>query len=297
MYNESEGINKLRTGSLILVLASILIIVAFFVLLLSLIAVAQSITSASSITSSIIGILVAFIIVEIIGDIGGIIGMLNVRKGFGILKSLGRDVGIGYTGATLAFVAIGLSILGLLLTFVGGEALTIVSNIIEFVSNVLIGIGFYKLGEIYNESTIKIGGILVIIIPFIGYILTYTGLGKVNTMAMPPTPPNYFQTQPTQTNYPPQIYQVGQGIIRGDGITQISLYSSTQATVLSARIEGTTLSSVNVNPVVLQPGQNEVTIQFSNVSSLTPGSNYLITLVVNIGGNVSEVKAATVYQP
>jgi len=296
VQSESEGINKLRRGSLILVLASILIIGAFLVLLLSLIAVVQSPTT-SSITSSIISILVAFIIAEIIGDIGGIIGMLNVRKGFEILESFGRDVGIGYTGTTLAFIAIGLSILGSLLTFVGGETLVAASNIIEFIANVLIGIGFYKVGEIYNEDTTKLGGILIIIIPFIGYILTYSGLGKIKTMALPPSSPSYFQTQPTQTNYPPQIYQVGQGIIRGNGYAQISLYSSTQATIVSARIDGTGLSSVNVNPVVLQPGQNEVTIQFNNVSSLTPGSNYIITLVVNVGGNISEVKVTAVYQP
>jgi len=279
MYNESEGIDKLRTGSLILVLASILIIIAFFALVFSLLS-AMSSPSISSIMSA----LVAYIIVEIIGDIGGIIGMLYLRKGFEILKSLGKDVGIGYTGATLAFIAIALSILGLALTFVGGGALVVASNIIEFVANVLIGIGFYKVGEIYNEGTTKIGGILIIIIPFIGYIIAYTGLGNVTVP--PPTPPSQ-----------PAIYQVGQGTIRGDGSAKITLYSNTQATLLSARIEGTTITSVNINPVVIQQGQNEITIQFSDVSSLTPNLNYLITLVANIGGNVTEVKAVAVYQP
>ena len=110
-----------------------------------------------------------------------------------------------------------------------------------------------------------------------------------------PAQPNYFQTQPIQPSYPLQIYQVGQGIIRGNGIAQISLYPSTQATIVSAKIEGTSLSSFNVNPIVLQPGQNE--IQFNDVSSLTSGSNYLITLVVNIGGNITEIRVTAVYQP
>ena len=121
MYSESEGINKLRKGSLIFVLASIFVIVAFFVLLIPLMAVAHS----PSAVSAVIGILIAYVIVDIIGGIVGIIALFNVRKGFGILKSLGRDVGIGYTGTTLVFIAIALSILGSLLTFVEGEAITI----------------------------------------------------------------------------------------------------------------------------------------------------------------------------
>ena len=281
MHSEIEGIEKLRKGSEILILASILIIIAFFALALSLFA-ASSYTTTT--LSTIMGILMAYIIMEIIGDVGGIIGMFYIRKGFEILRNLSRDVGIGYTGATLAFVGIGLSILGAALTFVGGGAVTTVGNVIVFVGNVLIGIGFYRLGEIYNESTTKIGGILVIIIPFVGYILTYSGLGKI--IERPLAPPSQ-----------PQIYQVGQGTIGGDGSAKITLYSNTQAVIMSARIEGTTLASANINPAVLQPGQNEITIKFDNVSSLTPGGNYLITLFIKIGENIIEIKAVAIYQP
>ena len=253
----------------------------------------------------------------------GIVGLLNIRSGFGILKNLGRDVGIGYTGATLYFIALILVVLGILLILLGGRVVALIGGIVAIVSDILVGIGFYKLGGIYNEGTTKIGGILVAIpviwgmillaipvlfVSFIGYILVYIGLGKIKPMAMValPAQPGYAPNSinpmctpmpPTQPNYPPQIYQEGQGIIRGNGYAQVSLYSTTQATILSARIEGTTLSSVNINPVVLQPGQNEVTIQFGNVSSLTPSTTYLITLVVNIGENMSEVKATAVYQP
>ena len=212
---------------------------------------------------------------------------------------MGRDVGIGYTGATLYFVALIILVLGVLVMIASpicGLGLLVLGGIIGVVSSILIGVGFYKVGEIYNESTTKIGGILAAIpigiISFVGYIIVYVGLGKIKPM--PTIQPQIPLSQPS---YPPQIYQVGQGIIRGDGNARVSLYSATQATVLSARIEGTTLASANINPAVLQPGQNEITIKFDNVSSLTPGGSYMITIVVNVGGNISEIKANAIYQP
>jgi len=320
MQSEFVGINKLRRGALLLIVTSILLGVIGFIFGIMLLSTATTFgvsagvstnlhtvtapTMTSSTTpsqsSSAIGILIALAVVGIIGVILGIVGLLDIRNGFGILKNFGRDVEIGYIGATLYFIALILVALGILII---SGSIALIGGILVIVSNVLVGIGFYKLGEIYNEGTTKIGGILVAIpisiISFIGFILAYIGLGNVKPMGTvaPYVQPNYspMGIQTIQPAY--QIYQVGQGIIRGNGYAKISLYSSSQATLLSARIEGTTSTSVYVNPIVLQPGYNEVAIQFNNVSSLTPGSNYLVTLVVNIGGNVSEVKATAIYQP
>ena len=316
MQSEYEGIKKLRKGTLILILVPLLIEFIDLILIVQLIPVVIAgavLGGAAGGLAVLIGAIGALLLVTIIGVVLGIIGLLNVRGGFEILQSLGRDVGIGSTGGTLYLVSLILNLIGAILAIVIiGIFIMALGEVLVIIANILIGVGFYKVGDIYNESTTKIGGILAAIpigiVSFIGLILVYIGLGKIKPMGtvMPPVQPGYppYSINPmgpsmpqTQPNYPQQIYQVGQGIIRGNGYAQISLYSSSQATILSARIEGTTLSSVYVNPVVLQPGQNELTIQFSNVSSLTPGSNYLITLVVNIGGNVSEVKAVAVYQP
>jgi len=308
MQSEFEGINKLRKGTLLLILVPLLI--GFIALILG--ASLFSIATPGAVSAA-LGAVGALVAVIVIGAILGIIGLLNIRGGFRILNSLGRDVGIGYTGTTLYLVSLILILIGAILTIVlVGVFIVYLGEVLLIIADILIGVGFYKVGEIYNESTTKIGGILAAIpigiVSFIGLILVYVGLGKIRPMGtvIPPAqlgyPPSNINPMgapmpQTQPNYPSQIYQVGQGIIRGNGYAQVSLYSSTQATVLSARIEGTGLSSVNVNPVVLQPGQNEVTIWFSNVSLLTPGSNYIVTLVVSIGGNMSEVKATAVYQP
>ena len=302
MQSETEGINKLRKGSLILILASIFITILVVILAFSLLSISPSYPSASVVVS-VMGIVIGLIIVAIIGVIAGIIGIWNIKDGFKILRNLGKDVGIGYVGAVLYIVALILIMIGVSLVLIGGVFAVIFGAIVEIVSNILIGIGFYKVGEIYNEGITKIGGILVAIpvniISFIGYILVYIGLGKIKPITTLTTlaQPGSTQMPLPQPTLPPQIYQVGQGIIRGDGYAQISLYSNTQATVLSARIDGTLLASVNINPVVLQSGDNEITIKFDNVSSLTPGTTYLITLVVNVGGNIREIKTAAVYQP
>lgn len=186
IYKEAEGIDKLRTGSLIFVLASIFFTLAFFVLLTP---VLFPLITVSYHPIAMVGTVIDFIIVEAIGALAGYIALLDVRKGFEILNNLGKDTGIGYIGTTLAFIALALLILGLSLAFMGVGALLIISYAIGIISNVLIGIGFYEVGEIYNEGMTKIGGILAIIIPFIGYILTYVGLGKIIKKMMLPTPP------------------------------------------------------------------------------------------------------------
>jgi hypothetical protein len=72
---------------------------------------------------------------------------------------------------------------------------------------IIVGIAIRRVGQIYNVSNINIGGILIAvgaIIPFlafVGFILTYIGLGKLlNTMGpggQPPSGPSQG-TMPTQ---------------------------------------------------------------------------------------------------
>jgi len=291
MESEFEGINKLRRGVLLLVLVPLLIGFIALILIVPLLSV-----KGSGAVAAALGILGAIIVLVIIGAILGILGLLSIRSGFRTLNSLGRDVGIGYTGTTLYLASLILILIGAILAIVlVGIFIAFIGEILLLIANILIGVGFYKVGEIYNESLTKVGGILAAIpigiVSFIGYILVYVGLGKIRPMPA-------FQPIPlSQPGYASQIYQVGQGIIRGDGYAHIYLYSNTQAVVTSARIEGTNLTSFNINPAVLMPGQNEITIKFDNVYQLVPGTNYVIVIAVNIGGNMSEVRASAVYQP
>ena len=334
MQCEVEGINKLRNGSLIIAISAFIGLLSLIIMAASLVASLNTLSTSITSVLSILGTLAAILILIIIAAIINIVGLIYVKDGFEILKSLGRDVGIGYTGTILALISLIIEIIGLLSVFIGDVFIVLVAGVLATIGDILVGAGFYKVGEIYNEDTTKIAGILeviggignIIIIPslvlifmiifLIAFILLYIGLGKIYLIKtpMPPTQPTYpmnnmnpvttsaSPVQPSYSQLPqtqpsPQIYQVGQGIIRGNGFAQVSLYSTTHATILSARIDGTTLSSVNVNPVVLQPGKNDLTIWFSNTNSLIPNANYFITLVIDIGGNISGIRAAAVYQP
>ena len=297
MYSESEGIDKLRTGSLILMFASIFIIVAFYGLLSLLLSLPISPTAILSI----FGIINLYsIIMRVIGFGLIILGLYYIEGGFKALSELNIGDGTGHSGARLAYYAIGAAIIAFawlgfpILGVIVFSLFELVSFIIGFISSILIGIGFYKLGGVYDESLVKIGGILVIFIPLIGYILTYYGLGKISYVTGHSSLTNIITrtiTLPSQ----PQIYQVGQGTIRSNGIAKITLYSPTQATILSAKIDGTKLTSVNISPAVLPSGHTEVTIQFNDISSLIPYTIYQITLTVNIGGNITEIKTNASY--
>jgi Protein of unknown function (DUF973). len=56
---------------------------------------------------------------------------------------------------------------------------TALSIFLFLISNVFLGIGFYGVGERYQNSLVSIGGIIGIVLPFIGYFITYAGLSKV----------------------------------------------------------------------------------------------------------------------
>ena len=90
---------------------------------------------------------------------------------------------------------------------------------------------------------------------------------------------------------------MGQGTISNNGYAYITLYSSTSASIISAKIEGTNIMSSTIYPNVLQTGNNQVTIFFGNVQSLAPNTNYVITPTINVGGNTINISTTAVYQP
>lgn len=216
------------------------------------------------------------------------------------MKSLGRDVGIGGTGTTIYLVGLIIAIIGaFLLIILIGFSIVVLAGFLILIGGILIGAGFYKVGEIYNEGLVRIGGIFIAI-PFslfnfigfiwayigLGFILAYIGLGKVKPLATA-----------TQQSFGPQVYQVGQGTIKNNGYAYITLYSSTPASIVSARIEGVNIMPISISPNVLQIGNNQVTMFFGNLQSLIPNRPYTITFTINIGGNIINISTTAIYQP
>ena len=198
MRKESEGIRKLRMGTLFFIIAPILGIIAMLVLgfatSLSLLNLLSSL-SATSIISSIMQFLTGAIVSLAIYGVAivlYIVGLIKVRGGFKILAQEGKNVGVGYTGTSLIFISLILFVLAIVLSIIHVyflpflSALIYVSAILGIIGYILTNIGFYRVGSEYNEGTVKTGGILatifiIPILPFIGYIMIYVGLGNIKS--------------------------------------------------------------------------------------------------------------------
>jgi hypothetical protein len=292
---EVKAIQDLRSGSLFAIIATILVSIAIIFLFTSIAAIVTSLISPSS-SSSLIGSLIGVIILEIIALVFTIISVLKLRSGFRGLETVGKDVG-GVTGTTLWIIGLVLSIIPLI---------DIIGVILLIIGIILIGLAIRRVGQIYNVGNIRNGGILIAIgsiIPFaafIGFILTYLGLGKLlNMMGMggqpmggtymgtPTTPYPMQGTMPTQQL---PIYQTGQGYIyNNNGTAVVQLYSTQPAQLLSARIEGTLYTTSNFNPNYLQPNTTtQVTINFGPLM-LTVGQTYRIIITTLVGSQTLEI--------
>ncbi|WP_236749101.1 DUF973 family protein [Acidianus manzaensis] len=315
---ELDGLRKLRSGILFLIISPFLAGIGFLMLSLFGLAALAGASSGGAVgaAAGFITDIIAGGILILLGSILGIVGVLRIKGGFDILKSIGRDVGIGGTGGTLYLVGLIITVIGALIviTVVGipvGLPLYYLGLVIALIGDILIGVGIYKVGDAYNEGTTKIGGILAAIpfdlISFIGYIISYIGIGKIINMVSSGTyvaNPSYqagysqpYSQYPQQ--YPsqaPQFYQVGQGIIRSNGYAQLAIYASTPASIISANIQGTPLTSSNINPNMLNQGNNYLNIFFGNTSSLQIGGQYTITITINSGGNIITINAIATYQ-
>jgi Protein of unknown function (DUF973). len=181
-------------------------------------------------------------------------------------------------------------IIGIILAIVGIGAILIIIGLI------LIGLAIRRVGQIYNVSNIRNGGILIAIgaiIPFaafIGFILTYMGLGKLLDMMGEGGQPTSGPSQGATPTQQLPVYQSGQGYIyNSNGTAVVQLYSTQPAQLLSARIDGTTHETTSFNPNYLQSNTTtQVTINFGPLM-LTAGQTYKIIITVLIGNQTFEI--------
>jgi len=274
-----EGVSKLRSGSLLEIVTSILIIIA-----------ATSILSVIAIGAAGVFVMLVIFLIAILTDI---LGILRIRKGFSILNTAGLGTGIGSIGALLIllgplleFIAVILLIPAALSRNVAGAlasfgGLNIGGEVIGFIGLILLIIGFYKVGSYFNNGTVKIGSILLIL-GIIGFIILYLGLGSVLDSLKSGTLPGSTMGAtviPSQAS----VYQQGQGTIKG-GVAYITLYATAPVGISYASIQGTNYyaPSTSISPQQLMQGINQVVINFGYIS-LTPGMRYTIRIGLSNG--------------
>ena len=215
-YIEIEALKRLKSANLILIITPILILIGIFIgvgvlfgsaslALEGLASGNSSLASSGAITA--ITTLVLMGILPLVGVILGLIAIFKLRDGFRDLKSVFPEAGIGASGGLLlligyiVFILFPLGLILAILTFSPGLLILQsvglgLGGIIYFVGQILTAIGFYRVGNRYNESLVSIGGILTIFLPFIGYLLNFIGLGKIiNRLSMGQQP---YLSQPYQ---------------------------------------------------------------------------------------------------
>ncbi|AWR96196.1 DUF973 family protein [Acidianus sulfidivorans JP7] len=272
------GLNDLKKGLYYYIIYTILFIIELVALISLLFILAKSVTAA-------LDIIIGFVIVALILLVFVIISVIKLRSGFSKIKTYIPDTGIGYTGSLLLLIGVILSIIIVLpFSIIGGVILTI--------GEILVGIGFYELGKYYNNSSVKNGGIIMIIpLPFfwlIGTIMVYSGLKSIITKVqegMPSTPTNISNVQK-------QIVQVGVGSIDNSGYAYLTLYSQVNANIISALLEGTNIPAISTEPMILVPGNNNLKIYFGQQNFTQ--DMYGVRITVNIAGSYQEVLASLV---
>ncbi|MFP3400218.1 DUF973 family protein [Acidianus sp.] len=301
----ADGLKELKKGSLYEILANIISFIGAIILLLLLFTyygfIISSPTTTTSISnlqlnSSLIGILAAAVIIVIIGAILSIVGIIKLRSGFNLLKNTGLDVSIGSTGATLILISLGILIVGVATVIIAvGIFIIVIAAILELIGGIMLGLGFYNLGKGLNNSTIKTAGILIIIsgiinilisvggiLEFIAFILIYTSINGILSKGIP-----YVQT-----------FSQMLGVIKGNGYAYLNVYSQVEGTIISARIEGTSISSTSITPNKLSVGNNSITVNFGSVQGLIPYSNYIVSLIVqDNSGRTILIPVNVQYQP
>lgn len=324
--NEISGLENLRKGSLFYIIAAILEVIGFAL-----------IVTLSGIVAGILIIIVAGILI--------ILWFLSTRKGFKTLSNLGKDVRSGVTATTLILIGILIEIVGLLVflgsitaslatintlttntsiinggivglvsSSIGAIVILIAGAIIFFIGSIMVGLAYRATGDIYNNSNLRTGGLLIVIgnilsiIPFldimgailvfIGYISVYSGLGSVITMLSKTSPQPYMQQFTSSTQIPPQpsapLSQIGTGKLSSNGIAEVTIYSQVAVQILSAAILGTNNITSDIFPAQLNIGYNNVRINFKVSLSLVAGNLYIIQLLLSNGQTFNTV---VTYQP
>jgi len=196
--DELEGVRRLRSGVLLLILVPLLLFivavvaaVAAFVALrpgyrVTVVTSGHVFTQAggylgSSLAAVSIAVLVA--VLALVSLVLIVMAFGRLRGGFSLLSAAGRGGSIGVAGTWLVIIAIIIALLGVALFMFGGFIAVWIAFVLAAVGFILIGVGLFEVGSSYRNGLLEAGGILVaiplLITSFIGLILSYVALGDI----------------------------------------------------------------------------------------------------------------------
>ena len=196
--DELEGVRRLRSGVLLLILVPVLLFivalvgaVAMFIAVrpayrVTVVTSGHVFTQASSYSgSSLVAVGVAILVaaLALVSLVLIVMAFGRLSGGFSLLSAAGRGGSIGVAGTWLVIIAIIIALLGAALFMFGGFIAMWAAMVLAAVGFILIGVGLFEVGSSYRNSLMEAGGILVaiplLITSFIGLILSYVALGDI----------------------------------------------------------------------------------------------------------------------
>jgi hypothetical protein len=199
--DELEGVRRLRSGVLLLILVPLLLfIVAVVAAVAMFVAVRPSyrvyrvtvVTSGHIFTQAggylgsslaAVGIAILVAALALVSLVLIVMAFGRLRGGFSLLSAAGRGGSIGVAGTWLVIIAIIIALLGAALFMFGGFIAMWIAFVLAAVGFILIGVGLFEVGSSYRNSLLEAGGILVaiplLITSFVGLILSYAALGDI----------------------------------------------------------------------------------------------------------------------
>jgi len=157
----------------------------------------------------------------------------------------------------------------------------IVSTVFGISGTLLLGLGFQKLGEVYKNTKVKLGAILImsVILSYFGYIIAYAGIRKLKPLNLQQT----SSAQPIRAEQ--QVMILGYGILRNDGSVRLNLVANLPCTIISARIDDLSYTPKAIVNRNLRPYKDQrVIIRFNKkiLSELAKGMEYDLYLTVKV---------------
>jgi len=162
--DELEGVRRLRSGVLLLILIPVIILILALVGAAAIYAAVTSAPVSSYSGSSLVGgVTVLLVVLSLISLVLIVMAFGRLRGGFSLLSAAGRGGSTGVTGAWLLIIAAIIALPGEALLMFGGFIVSLIASVIGNAGYILIGKGLYDVGSSYGKDSLKTGGALVVI--------------------------------------------------------------------------------------------------------------------------------------
>jgi Protein of unknown function (DUF973). len=179
--DELEGVRRLRSGVLLLILVPLLLFIVavvgaaaafaalrpgYGVYRVTVVTSGHVFTQAGGYSGSslaAVGIAILVAVLALVSLVLIVMAFGRLRGGFSLLSAAGRGGSTGVTGAWLLIIAAIIALPGEALLMFGGFIVSLIASVIGDAGYILIGKGLYDVGSSYGKDSLKTGGALVVI--------------------------------------------------------------------------------------------------------------------------------------